>query len=182
MPRRAFTILEVTLVVVILVMIAGLAYPSIEAMYADVPLHAAVDMVRARWAEARSHAIEDQRPYRFAVIPGTGDMRVAPDSPEFWGGGGSGETAPDESESPPFVAEDNLQGGVRFADASGSDSGDAGSGGGSWATVVTFDSDGTVREDVEMVLQGRATRALVLRLRAMNGAVSVQPLNTGTQP
>jgi len=83
MPRRAFTLLEVSLVCVLIVMLGAMAYPSIEAIYGGVRLTAASDLIRARWADARSHAAEDGRPYRFAVVPDTGRFRLAPDTGEF---------------------------------------------------------------------------------------------------
>ena len=83
MQRNGFTILEISLVLAILIMLAALTLPSIESMYAEIPLNAAVDMVRAKWAEARSQAILESRPYRFAVIWHTGEFRVAPETTEY---------------------------------------------------------------------------------------------------
>ena len=82
--RRGFTLLEVTLVLAVIVLLAAMAYPSIEAMYASVRLTAAADQVRAAWADARAKAIEDGQPYRFAVMPQGGRYRIAPDGGEFY--------------------------------------------------------------------------------------------------
>src|SRR6516165_5511545 len=85
--RRAFTLFELLLVLALLVILAGLALPSIDAMYADSRVTAAADQVRASWASARAHAIREGRPYRFAIAVNGNGFRVAPDSSEFWGGG-----------------------------------------------------------------------------------------------
>ena len=92
MPRRAFTLLEVSLVAVLLLMLAMMAYPSIEAMYGGVRLTAAADLIRARWADARAHAIDESKPYRFAIVPDTGRFRVAHDRAHRAEIGGTGRS------------------------------------------------------------------------------------------
>src|SRR5947199_3954516 len=88
MPRRAFTLLEVSLVAVLILMLAMIAYPSIESIYGGVRLTAAADLIRARWADARAHAVDEVKPYRFAIIADTGRFRVAPDTTDHWDRGG----------------------------------------------------------------------------------------------
>lgn len=161
MNRRGFTILEVVLVLAILLVMAALAYPSIEAMYGDLRLDAAADVVRARWADTRAAAIDQGRPYRFAVRPGTGAFRIAPDTTGYW----ADATDPDaEADELPIEQEDELPGGVTFE----------GAGGGDWERVVTFRPDGTGSDDVEIVFAAAGQRPLRLRLRAMTGAVAVE--------
>src|SRR4051794_15075176 len=113
--RHGFTLLEVLLVVAVIVILGAMAYPSIEAMYGDVRLSAAADQVRARWADARTKAIEDGRPYRFATQP-DGQFRIAPDAPEFWSGGGGTPADASDADTPPLVLEDSLPKGVSFSD------------------------------------------------------------------
>src|SRR5690242_4803736 len=98
--RPAFTLIEMLLVVAVLIALGAVAYPTLSAMYGDVKIKAAADTVRASWTEARAHAIEDGRAYRFAVQPGTGKFRVAPDADGFWDGSGGG--AGGDGEAPPF--------------------------------------------------------------------------------
>src|SRR5262245_26003542 len=88
-PRRraGFTLFEVVLVMAVLVIAAALTYPSLKGMYGYFKVHGAVDSVRAAWAQARAHAIEEGRPYRFAVEPDGSHYRVAPDHNDFWNGG-----------------------------------------------------------------------------------------------
>lgn len=159
MPRRGFTILETMLVLALILVIAAIAIPSIDAMYSDVKLTAAADMVRGNWAEARARAAEDGIAYRFAVVPQTGKFRVSPDADN---------SLADDSGDPPLTVEDTLPGEVTFSDAS--DSG--GSSDGEYQSVVVFLPDGTAQENVEVGFRGRGSRTLVLKLRGLTGAVS----------
>src|ERR1700756_3400429 len=86
-PRRAYTLFELLLVLALLVLLAAIAYPTLDGVLATFRMTEAADMVRANWADARAYAMNEGRSYRFAVISGKGNFRVAPDSPEFWGGG-----------------------------------------------------------------------------------------------
>ena len=97
--RSGASLLEVVVVLAIMVIISALAIPSIQAMYGSYKLNGAVDSVRAAWADARSRAIDEGRPYRFSVEPNGTHYRVAPDDPDYWPGSGpandpNGETSP----------------------------------------------------------------------------------------
>ena len=50
--RRAYTLVEVTLVLALMVILGAIGYPSIDAMYAGVKVEGASDSVRAAWSEA----------------------------------------------------------------------------------------------------------------------------------
>src|SRR6478672_5017689 len=102
--RRAYTLFELVLVLAVLAAVAALAYPSVEAMYGNYRVTSAVDQVRAAWAAARAHAMDDGRPYRFGIVPDGGKIRVAPDGGEFWAGGGPGPA--EGSDAPAFVLEE----------------------------------------------------------------------------
>src|SRR5438094_6737810 len=84
--RRGVTIFEMVVVLAILIVAAAVATPTLRSLSGGTPLNAAADTVKARWAEARSRAVAEGRPYRFAIMENTGKFRVAPDSPEFWDG------------------------------------------------------------------------------------------------
>src|SRR5438874_4807621 len=111
LPRSGYTLLELMLVLAIIVVMAAIAYPSATAMYGHLRLSQAADAVRAAWAEARAHAIDEGRPYRFAIIPDQGNYRVAPDSPEFWGSS-SQEQASADAINPPFFLNEALPKGL----------------------------------------------------------------------
>ncbi len=180
--RHGFTLLEVLLVVAVMVILAAMAYPSIEAMYGDVRLAAAADQVRARWAEARTKAIDEGRPYRFATQP-DGQFRIAPDADEFWSGGGGGTPVePNDADSPPLVAEDALPKGIGFADESNTNNPGDSSDSGPWTTVLKFLPDGTASADKTITLQATGYRSVQLRVRALTGAVTVDTLPAGRSP
>jgi prepilin-type N-terminal cleavage/methylation domain-containing protein len=170
--RPGLTLIEVLLVIAVLIALAAVAYPTLSAMYGDVKVKAAADDVQGAWAEARSHAIEDGRAYRFAVQPGTGKFRVAPDADGFWDG--SGGDAGGEGDSPPFTQEGDLPNGIQFE--VGNDQPESGG----WATVVVFNPDGTCNADVEITLKEDDDSApIIVRVRAMTGAVSVRKKSSG---
>jgi prepilin-type N-terminal cleavage/methylation domain-containing protein len=181
--RSAFTLFEMVLVLAVLVVLAAVTYPAFDAMYGGYRVTGAADVIRAAWASARAHALDEGRPYRFAVVPGKGNYRIAPDSPEFWTGNGPQQDGP----NPAFVLEEALQK-VRFVhpdalrDGGTELSGDASLPVGSidpgmWSLVATFMPDGSAREDIEIVLHGRGARPLLLKLRGLTGVVTTKSLD-----
>ena len=169
--RPGLTLLEVLLVMALLLALGAVAYPTLSAMYGDVRVKAAADEVRAAWTEARARAIEDGRPYRFAVEPGTGKFRVAPDAGEFWDGSGGSS---DENQAPPHIQEDELPNGIVFeppADLPAD---------GAWTTVAVFNPDGSCQADTEVALrEDDDSTPVVVRVRAMTGAISVRKKSAG---
>jgi type II secretory pathway pseudopilin PulG len=184
-PRRAYTLFELTLVLVLLVLLAAIAFPTLDSLLGTFRMNAAADMVRTNWADARSYAMNEGRAYRFAVVPGKGNFRVAPDSSDYWSGN---DPQPVDPNNPPLVMDDTLPKGVRFStpdtyQSLALDAGDSALPAGSvdpssWSTIVTFLPDGTTKEDVEIVFTGGGARPLDIKLRALTGAVTVQPLKT----
>lgn len=166
--RSAFTLLEVTLVMVIMVLIAAASYPTLSSMYGDVKVKAAADQVRGAWAEARAKSIEENRPYRFAVQPGTGTFRVAPDD-AFTDGPTSGADG-----ASTLVIEDQLSGSIVF-DIAGELASD-----GTWSTVTIFNPDGTCDKDIEIQLKDDDGPAVTIKVRSMTGAVSVVSARGGS--
>jgi prepilin-type N-terminal cleavage/methylation domain-containing protein len=177
-PRQGFTLFELVLVVTLLVILAGVSFPSLQSMYGGFKVTAAADEVRAAWAQARAHAINEGTPYRFAVVPNHGNYRVAPDEDGYWAGHGTPEHSGDPGQRP-LVLEEALPKGVRFS----TDKAPAAGGGDTvlppgsvspsqWTTVAVFLPDGTAREDVEIVFLSRGARPLVLKLRGLTGTVT----------
>jgi prepilin-type N-terminal cleavage/methylation domain-containing protein len=165
--RPGYTLFEMVIVVALIVLLAGLAVPSIEAVYADYKLQSAVDEVRGRWAAMRARAVTEGQPYRFACISGTGEFRVAPDGGGYWGGGDAAPAA--DSGAQPLVVQDSLPPGITFAvnDASADV-------GGGWTTAAVFLPDGTALEDQEIVFRYADAEPIALRLRALTGGMSTQ--------
>ncbi|HXG13173.1 MAG TPA: hypothetical protein VNK04_25675 [Gemmataceae bacterium] len=183
--RPSFTLVEMVLVLALIVIIAAITIPSLDAMYADYKVMAAVDTVRARWAEARSRAVDEGRPYRFAVVRGKGNFRIAPDSAEHWSGGGSAE-----SSAAGLVIEDALPRGIRFSFGEGGEEFSSNTvlapaelSSASWTDVVTFLPDGTAlaldgndREEVRITFEARNAAPVLLTLRTLTGTVTARRL------
>jgi len=176
--RRGYTLFEMVIVLALIVLLAGLAVPSFEAMYVDYKLQSAVDEVRARWAQIRARAVTEGRPYRFACIPATGDFRVEPY-------GAAAASA--DSESQALVAQDSLPTGITFAAVNGADTGTGGmsaSSGdsGGWMTAAVFLPDGTGQQDQEIVFRYADAQPIALRLRALTGGMTSRRLSADGQP
>src|SRR5262249_50492377 len=92
-------------------MIAALAFPTLQSLQGGYKARAASDTVRAAWANARVRAMEDGRPYRFAVVRGRGNYRIAPDEDAFW----SGNDMPDNEEDDGMVLEGSLPDPIHFS-------------------------------------------------------------------
>jgi len=180
--RQGFTLLEIVLVSAVLVFIAAISYPSLKSSYGYFKLHGGIDSVRTAWAQARAHAIEEGRPYRFSVEPNGSHFRVAPDSPDYW----SGSVPNDDKLGKGYVLEQALPGGVRFSANGESPPGAAESKDGidqvyktnyagiDWSTTVVFLPDGTAKEDVRIHFQVQGAMPAVVHLRGLTGTVSVQ--------
>ena len=179
--RRGYTLFEMVIVLALIVLLAGLAIPAIESMYADYKLQSAVDQVSGKWSQMRTRAILEGRAYRFGVR-GDSDFRVAPDDGQYWGGGDN--PAPSDSETPPLVVEDSLPRGIQFSQADAADAAgptDASNptlapSSGAWNTVAVFLPDGTAQQDVEIVFRMPNCAPLALKLRALTGGVSSRRL------
>jgi prepilin-type N-terminal cleavage/methylation domain-containing protein len=160
--RNGFTLLELMLVMVIIVVAASLSLPAMESMMADGRLKAARDMVRARWADIRGLAMREGRPYKFSVIQQTGKFRIEPED----------INAPSDTNDPATILEDELPPTILFNNqSSGSNSGGASSGG--YECLVVYLENGTARDDVQIMFGKEGTRPIGLQLRALTGAVTL---------
>ncbi|HZT80374.1 MAG TPA: hypothetical protein VFA26_09135 [Gemmataceae bacterium] len=191
--RPSYTLFELLLVLAVLVILAALAYPSLSKARGGYALREAVDQVRTAWAEARTHAVNEGQPYRFAVVPGQGNFRIAPDAAAYWSGG---DLPPvNDPSNRPLVHEGALPRGIRFnLDGTGAPPGGDTSQSpdkvdpSSYTTVVTFLPDGTAQtpaggvdnEDVVVItLRVAGVRPMQLKLRTLTGAVTVRPVEEG---
>lgn len=186
--RPGYTLFELVLVLAILVIMAVLAVPSFQSASSAMRLTEASDMLRAAWATARAHAIEESRPYRFSYVSNQGNYRIAPDSGSFWGSGNS-STEENDPAHPVYIEEQTLPKGVRFSstDAVHSSHGNDFGGGDSalpagsvqpsqWTTGVTFQPDGSA-QDVEVIFTAAGNYPLSVKLRGLTGSVTVKSLD-----
>jgi len=181
--RRGYTLLELVLVLGVLGISAAIAVPSVRSMFGNSRQVAAADMIKARWADARSFAREQGKPYRFALVDGTGAFRVAPDSSEFWDGapGATPEANTDGQQC--SVIDGSLPREVKFSSA-GNDAQStqaAPQDGGAWANAIVFLPDGTARQDATVAfVETGNTRPLYLKLHGNTGATSTSYDDEGT--
>jgi Tfp pilus assembly protein FimT len=178
------------LVLAIVALLAAVAYPSLDSMYNDFKVSSAADKIQAAMAMGRLQAINEGRPYRFGVVPGKGNYRLAPDSSEFWAGN-NGSSSTDSTDQP-VILQDALPKGVRLALSDADVANDLMSADGSalppdsvdpsqYQTIATFLPDGTSREDVRIVFSAKGAQSLVISLRGITGAVTVRPLTNNAQ-
>ncbi len=168
--RPGYTLFEIILVVLILVVVAGISIPVISTMMQGSRINAAKDSVRAQLAKTRNQAVSDNIPYRFAVKYNTGNFKIAPDTVDFWPDAVAESSLPMEGQEEPFVLEGSLPEGVCFC---GSENGN-GQSGQNWDKIATFYQDGTASEDAEIHLAiGRGT-PVVIRLNAASGTITAQ--------
>lgn len=173
MLRHGYTLFEVVLVLAVILIAASLSMPAIDALLASNKVAAARDMVRTQWAEMRARALEEGRPYRFAVTENTGMFRVAPDDDAYWGGSGGNPAV--QPEDNPLIIEGELPEGVLFTTSEAAFAGteQAPAPGPEWGlTVAVYLADGIGRDDAEVYFGKAGQRALGLRLRGLTGAVT----------
>jgi prepilin-type N-terminal cleavage/methylation domain-containing protein len=169
MPRRsAFTLLELILVLALIVMVLAWAYPSLDAYVTDARLKAGADHLRARFAEARSHAILENQPYVFGVKPGESGYRLAPDD-------GTDSTANANPDDHPdsVVVEDQMPNGIRFNLDSASVAGASSNG---YVGILTFMPDGTCTDDKTIRLDLEGAVPIEISVRGLTGAVTVRSI------
>jgi len=161
------------LVMALLAILTALAIPSLEAMIGHYRLNAAVDQVRAALATARAHAVDEGQAYRFEMVPNGNSYHIAPDNADFPNdSSGGAPPSGDSGTPPPLVLEETLPKGVQFsltdapAGAGLSDTTTA-------AGVAIFLPDGTTRQDLELLFQGKGARPKILSLRALTGIITV---------
>jgi Tfp pilus assembly protein FimT len=182
--RPGFTVFELLLVCAVIIVLGAVVYPSIEEMYSGYRIAASADQVRAAWAQARTHAMDEGRPYRFSIKPNTSEFRVAPDSSAYWSG--SDEPQPDDDRTnPPLIKSDTISKPIVFhiddslpqtqPDPLGLGAATSvGQYDGVWTTVAIFLPDGSAQDDVKIALQSAGSKPTTLRLRAITGVISIR--------
>ena len=164
--RAGYTLLELMLVLVVLIVASAISIPVIDAMMADHRLKAARDMVRARWADIRGRAMKEGRPYKFSIIDNTGKFKIEPED---------ADAAPDgDGDERPLVFEGELPEKVLFCkdETSFASEGFAPAAGAEYETVVVYLPEGIARDDYTLMFGIPGARPIGLRLRALTGAVT----------
>lgn len=168
--RHGYTLIEVILVVVILVLVAALSVPVIQTMLEDGRMTGAGDMVRAKMAEARASAMQSGRPWRLAYIPNTGVFQLAPDDSSDW----------DNMEQTPIeqaeLIRDELPKDVVFAinssDIVGSQ--ERLTPGTAWQTIAVYKFDGSANDDSTTYFGKMGMMPMAAELRGLTGSVTMR--------
>jgi prepilin-type N-terminal cleavage/methylation domain-containing protein len=161
--RAGYTLFELIITLAVLAIMAGIAVPLSRHLMADTRVTAASDMVRARWTDTRTRALQEGRPYVFEVMQNSGKFKVRPVE-EAEGGR--------EYELPQNIH-------FQFANGGGASE--------SYTPVVTFQSDGSAETDGDddpMVTFGdpEGGRQVNLRLRRSTGTVTSEEAPPGNRP
>ena len=167
--RHAFTLFEVLLVLILLVIIGSLIMPLFEGAFTSVRLRRATDQLLASWSETRARAIETGQIQQFRYQPESGNYRSEPWYPE--------EVAPAIAEPVEPIEDVTLPQEIVFAEgdvesfdpAAGSQLTPMGQGGsGVWSSPILFFPDGSTSSATVLL---RNERRIFQRatLRALTG-------------
>lgn len=180
--RRGFTLAELLVVLVLLVIVGGVATPMVGGWMRLQRLQEGVDALRTDWIKARTLAMDEGRPYRFQVQGPTG-YRIAPNEAPYWPEHTSGVNAPpsgDPDEPGGWVYEQNLPEGIQF-EPSGDPADLAGSGDATWLFLPDgrarlLDGDGMEHEQAVLVVgEGQGGRRRHLLMRALTAHSRIVP-------
>lgn len=194
--RRAFTLIEVLLVLALLVVLGALAWPMLTRPFATQRLRSAADTVRTEWAAARLEAIKTGRVYVFRYSLDTGEFSVESQvPPEEMVGEGMIEDpenpglAIDPLELAPKIS--CLPEGIVFvggetgldqrADTVATDVAPTEDRLAIWAEPLLFFPDGTATSAVVM-LENQHGAQIELSLRGATGIASVSSVLAGGEP
>jgi prepilin-type N-terminal cleavage/methylation domain-containing protein len=191
--RRAFTLLELLLVLALLAIMAGFAWPALRGSMGGQNLRSAGDQVRTHWLKARTKAITSGEIMSFRYRPDTGRYRVEPRTQQqllldaFAGStGATGQpmiTVAHATPAPTVEAiEDELPEGVTFSGGDlvadsratrlAAEERVRSLADGTWSGAVLFYPDGTATA-ARVLLVGERGRAIAVEVRSLTGDVRV---------
>jgi type II secretion system protein H len=196
--RSGFTLMEIMLVLAIVAIIAAVAWPGVQRLYAGRRLTAAADRVRSAWCQARVEAMRSGRTYAFRYEPGGDRFRTERDTDadgaaysaattdQAARGNTSATSAGDASQT---CEEQTLPEGVKFsadvacgraASSAGAATRTAGNSANGWSAPILFYPDGTTA-DVQLVLMDQRSAAVRVLLRGMTGTVTVADIDSAVE-
>jgi prepilin-type N-terminal cleavage/methylation domain-containing protein len=202
--RRAFTLLELLIVLALLVAIAAIATPAVVYFSHTQQLRHSGELIRAAWARARVQAMKSGRVHVFRYEPDGSHYSIdywMADDDALEAGDDSAlrEAQPDAADltapDPELTFDDSsasLADGVRFfvgqtladarsaqveAEIAASEPATANASQSPWSPPVLFYSDGTT-SPAEIVLVNRRNHAVRISLRGLTGVVHVSDVFT----
>lgn len=179
--RRAFTLVEMMLVLAVILVLAAMALPELRGPIARQRLVSGAETVRAAWNNARSDAMMTGEIHLFRYEPETGNYTVQrwvnADTSSSTGPSAGSTTASDEALSLPeevrFLAGEEYDPRADYEAAAMSNA-DSGS-----APSVMFYPDGTT-STVELEIANAFDTRVRISLRGMTGVVTVsRPYEAG---
>lgn len=182
---RGFTLFEVLLVLTILTLVVGLAWPSLSRLFAHHRLRQAANLLSVRMSAGRIRAVETGLIYQFRYEPGGRRFLLVPFDREQ-----VDETSPNAQRAIRIVgklpASCRFEGGQSFNDKGTAIPDDLLAGianaadfvGALWSTPTLFHPDGTAT-DFEVAIVGDKKEQVRLTLRALTGSVTVTPERGG---
>lgn len=203
--RRAFTILEVVLILAILATIVGLAWPALDRLHAQYRLRQGGQLVQARLAGARVHAIDTGYVYQFLFEPGGQRFVVLPHDAQALSaaasaapntGGAASSASPGTGAtripklagrlpSPNAHFDAASTGAAQGQQLAGEwlagipDAGDYSNA--TWSAPILFYPDGTASH-AQLVLRDKNSQVVTVSIRALTGGISVSKIEHGGSP
>jgi Tfp pilus assembly protein FimT len=168
-PGKAsgFTLFELVIVMCLIVIAVAIVAPVADSLINPNNVTAAIDTVRAQWADARGRAMEEGRPYRFSVQDGSCWYQVTPDDANAVGTA-TGITREGNIPDPCIFGQSDAD--IAGGNPTGTSSQTTSSG--SWRAVVVFLPDGTARADASLIFGSPGLPSVTLTVRALTGSVS----------
>jgi prepilin-type N-terminal cleavage/methylation domain-containing protein len=192
--RRAFTLLELLLVLALMVVIAAIAWPSIKGPFESQRLSRSAEQVRAEFGKLRVRSMRTGQIHVFRFQPGQAGFAWEPwtNSVEDVNssniaGNGFGATAP--AVLPASSHEDQLPEGIQFhaaevtLDARASQllgPGGEAAADAEWSDPIFFYPDGTT-SNTHLVLNNTRGQAVIVTLRGLTGLTLASEMTTVDQ-
>jgi prepilin-type N-terminal cleavage/methylation domain-containing protein len=196
--RRGYTLFELLIVVAILATVVALSWPALERFYLEYRVRQAGQLVQARLAGARVHAVDTGFDYqfrfepegqRFLVLPYDSQALAALQTASSPTGGSSGSstavripriagtlpstTAHFDSTSTGASAPQQIPAewlsGIPDADKFN---------GVNWSAPLLFHADGSAAS-AQVIIRDKKSRYVVVSVRSMTGSVSVSAIQNG---
>jgi prepilin-type N-terminal cleavage/methylation domain-containing protein len=185
--RRGFTIFEMLLVLAVIVMILGLAWPMLERFHSEYRLRQGGQLVQSKLAAARVHAIDTGYPYEFRYEPGGQRFLVLPhDRQALFAQQNPGTHGPariaGKLPAPQAEFDSTVAGAGQTIPAewlTGIAAAD-GYAGASWSSPILFYPDGTAAQ-ASLTIRDKKSQHITVSVRPLTGAVSVSKIERGGQ-
>lgn len=174
-----FTLLELIIVLVILVVAAALAVPTVQRSFSSQRVAKAGDMIRAELNRARISAMRTGEVHGFFYFPGTANYKIAPFDEEVMSVINGSQTRNEPNTSNFVYGGDRLPNGVLFAEGQTADDSRSESAlvendsAGRDLRPVLFYPDGT-SQSAKLYLRNQDNDYIEVKLRGLTGTSKVR--------